>query len=230
MHPRLSRMLLGATGRVEVDVACALAALLAERAPGGRGGADLAPLLEVLLERAPCPPPLRGWVQRARRQASLYRRDLGDVRSGSTSPEDLAPLAGRLLALAYPDRIARRRPGAHALYQLANGRSARVDEADPLAAREWLVAAELGSRAGDATERIYLAAELDPAAFARELAFLVHDEDSADWSATEGRFIAERRRRTGALLLAREPLKSVDPARRADAVCRWLAQIGRAHV
>jgi ATP-dependent helicase HrpB len=81
MHPRLARMLLGAADRTAAEVACALAALLAERAPGGRGGADLLPLLEMVLERAPCPHSHRGWAQRARRQASLYRRDLGDARS-----------------------------------------------------------------------------------------------------------------------------------------------------
>jgi len=226
MHPRLARMLLGATDRTAADVACALAALLAERAPGGRAGADLLPLLEILLERAPCPASHRGWAQRARRQASLYRRDLADTGAGSASGEDLAHLAGRLLALAYPDRIARRRPGAHALYQLANGRSARVDEADPIAAREWLVAAELGSRAGDSSERMFLAVELDPASFARELAFLVQEEENADWSAAEGRFVAERRRRVGALLLARVPLKDVDSARRAEALCQWIARSG----
>ena len=226
MHPRLARMLLGATDRTETDTACALAALLAERAPGGRAGADLVPLVAMLLEHAPCPPSHRSWAQRARRQASLYRRDMGAMRAGNASGEDLAHLAGRLLALAYPDRVARRRPGAHALYQLANGRSARLDEADPLATREWLVAAELGSRAGDVSERIFLAAELDPAAFTRELSFLVQEDESADWSAGDKRFVAERRRHVGALLLAREPLKEVDPVRRAEAICRWIARSG----
>ncbi len=226
MHPRLARMLLGATDRAEAEAACALAALLAERAPGGRVGADLTPLVEILLERTPCPPSHRGWAQRARRQASLYRRDTGAVRAAHGASEDLAHLSGRLLALAYPDRIARRRPGAHALYQLANGRSARLDEADPLATREWLVAAELGSRAGDASERIFLAAELDPASFSRELAFLVHEEESAEWSSAEGRFVAERRRRVGALLLSREPLRDIDPAQRGKAICDWLARSG----
>ena len=226
MHPRLARMLLGAEDGAAIEVACALAALLAERAPGGRSGADLVPLLEMLLERTPCPPSHRGWAQRARRQASLYRRDLAGARDARASGEDLAHPAGRLLALAYPDRIARRRAGVHALYQLANGRSARVDEADPLATHEWLVAAELGSRAGDASERIFLAAELDPASFTQELAFLVEEEETADWSAAEGRFVAERRRRVGALLLSREALKDVDPAQRADALCRWLARSG----
>ncbi len=228
MHPRLARMLLGAAGNAEIDAACALAALLAERAPGGRGGADLAPLLEMLLGRGDGPASHRGWVQRARRQASLYRRDLAapTSRSGQPATEDLSRLAGRLLALAYPDRIARRRAGAHGIYQLANGRSARIDESDPLATREWLVAAELGSRSGDSSERIFLAAELDASVFTQELAFLVRAEDSADWSQTEGRFVAERRRRVGALVLGREPLRDITPERRAEAICAWLARTG----
>src|SRR5690606_8938024 len=39
---------------------------------------------------------------------------------------------GRLLALAFPDRIARRRPGAPGHFVLSNGRGAMLDPADPL--------------------------------------------------------------------------------------------------
>ncbi|MFM7784657.1 MAG: ATP-dependent helicase C-terminal domain-containing protein, partial [Gammaproteobacteria bacterium] len=142
------------------------------------------------------------------------------------APAIRAELAGELLALAYPDRIARRRGGAHGQYQLANGRSARLAEDDPLALEEWLVAPELGSRSGEGSERIYLAAALSPLAFTGALAPLVHTEEIAEWSEAEGRFIAERRRRVGSIVLSRERISGVDPGTRSEALCRWIAATG----
>ncbi|MFM7272929.1 MAG: helicase-related protein, partial [Gammaproteobacteria bacterium] len=106
MHPRLARMLLGASGAAALETACALAALLAERAPPLRG-ADVAALLAMLAKEAPCPPAHRGWADRTRRQAALYRQSLGSSGKGHAAPAIRAELAGELLALAYPDRIAR---------------------------------------------------------------------------------------------------------------------------
>ena len=72
---------------------------------------------------------------------------------------------GCLLAFAYPDRIAQQRRAGGADYRLANGRAAQFGEADALMKHEWLVVADLGSRQGQREERIYLAADLDPALF-----------------------------------------------------------------
>ena len=68
-----------------------------------------------------------------------------------------------LLAFAYPDRVARQRREGGGGYRLANGRAAQFGEPDALMKHEWLVIADLGSRQGQRDERIYLAADLDPA-------------------------------------------------------------------
>ncbi|RMP52444.1 ATP-dependent helicase HrpB, partial [Pseudomonas syringae pv. atrofaciens] len=75
-----------------------------------------------------------------------------------------------LLALAYPDRVAQQRRAGGAEYRLANGRAALFAEADALMKQPWLVIADLGSRQGQREERIYLAAEFDPALFDSVLA------------------------------------------------------------
>ena len=66
-----------------------------------------------------------------------------------------------LLGLAYPDRIARRRPGGEARYQMSNGRGALFASAESIAREEFIVAVDLDDREREA--RIRLAAPLDKA-------------------------------------------------------------------
>jgi ATP-dependent helicase HrpB len=64
----------------------------------------------------------------------------------------------------------------------------------------WLVIADLGSRQGQREERIYLAAEFDPALFDGVLAEQVERVDILDWDEREQVLRAERQvqgRRTG---------------------------------
>ena len=69
-----------------------------------------------------------GVLARARRSAEDWRRRL------RLEPAHGAHETGAVVALAYPDRVGRRRgPGA---YTLAGGRGAVLDEADPLAAED----------------------------------------------------------------------------------------------
>ena len=70
-------------------------------------------------------------------------------------PKDLS--VGALLALAYPDRIARNR-GADGAFLLANGRGANVDPTSALAREPFLAVAEISGTA--AQGRIVLAAPL----------------------------------------------------------------------
>ncbi|HVF34929.1 MAG TPA: ATP-dependent helicase C-terminal domain-containing protein, partial [Candidatus Saccharimonadia bacterium] len=56
---------------------------------------------------------------------------------------DDALAVGRVLALAYPDRIGRRHAGDALRYQLTNGRGARLHPESALRGETWLVASEL---------------------------------------------------------------------------------------
>src|SRR4029079_6105176 len=51
--------------------------------------------------------------------------------------------SGSLLALAYPDRIAKNRGGGNGSFLLANGRGGNVDPASPLAREPYFAIAEL---------------------------------------------------------------------------------------
>lgn len=144
LPPRLAHMLVRASDQGQADTAAAIAAILTERGLGG-SGTDLA-------ER----------LSRFQRESSARARDARRLIQGWTrglsggEPAD----PGALVALAYPDRIARAR-GRSGDYLMASGRGARLDLAEPLARETWLAVAELGGAQG-ASETIRVAAPVDP--------------------------------------------------------------------
>jgi ATP-dependent helicase HrpB len=123
-------------------------------------------------------------------------------RQGLRLAEDSEPTldaatVGLLLALAYPDRVARRRDGDANRYLLANGRGARLLPGDPLAGCDWLVAAQL--EAGASEGRIWLAAPVDPVDLETQLAARLRTVAEVRWDARQAAVVARRERRLGAL-------------------------------
>src|SRR5215813_11717236 len=78
---------------------------------------------------------------------------------GRPPPADGEPSLGAILALAYPERIAKNRGTTAGAFLLANGRGAYVDPASPLAREPFLAVAELIG--GAAQSRITLATAID---------------------------------------------------------------------
>jgi len=160
LHTRLAHMILRGAELGAGALACDLAALLSLRdvvkaLPGARD-ADLRLRLELIGGESGELHGLsvdRGLLRQARQQAAEWRRRI-------RAPAERGDLdrAGLLLALAYPDRIAQRRPGGAGQFRLSNGRGAILPPTDPLAAEDYLAVAELD---GDKREaRIFLAAPL----------------------------------------------------------------------
>ena len=112
---------------------------------------------------------------------------------------------GLLAALAWPDRIARRRSGQR--YQLAGGQSADLVEGHSLGGNDWLVAVELGL--GEQGIRIFVAEPLDLALLERQLPELFSHQEWLGWDAREGRVRAERQRCLGQIVLERTPLSEL---------------------
>jgi len=204
VHPRLAHMVLRGQELGFGTTAAELAALLEERDLLGPGlGADLHERLRLLHAD-----PLPAGVDRARLKAvrQAARRLLPEAGQGAVP--DMT-VVGRLLALAYPDRIARRRPGPAPRYQLSNGRGAVLRDDDPLVRYDWLVAADLDGQARDA--RIYLAAPVEPADLEQDLAAHIVEKEEARWDDQRGTVVARRVRRLGEVELAAWPLTPVSP-------------------
>ncbi|GGC67184.1 ATP-dependent helicase HrpB [Marinobacter halophilus] len=204
LHPRLAHMVL--KGRVLGfgQLVAELAALLEERDLLGPGsGADLHDRIRVLRgergHRGLDPARLKAVRQAAKRLC----------RDQTSQDVPTATDVGRVLAQAYPDRIARRRPGPTPRYQLSNGKGALLREDDALARQDWLVAAELDGKAREAT--IYLAAPVDLADLEQDLAAHIDERDEAVWDDKRGTVVARQVRKLGALMLAEKALAQVSP-------------------
>ncbi|MBM3568347.1 MAG: ATP-dependent helicase HrpB [Alphaproteobacteria bacterium] len=205
-HPRLAHTMLRARDLGLGASAAWLAALIEERdplrAPPGQRLADLR--LRIEIRHRP--------IVEAARQ---HRKRLG---IGEDTIE--ADRLGLVAALAYPDRIARRRPGAAPRYLLANGRGAALPGYDPLGREEFLSVVELDGALPES--RIFLAAPIDRAEIESEFAARIVAADSIAWDAREGAIQARRERRLGAIVLEAREIADIPPERRialqADAI------------
>ncbi|TMK11572.1 MAG: ATP-dependent helicase HrpB [Alphaproteobacteria bacterium] len=115
--------------------------------------------------------------------------------------EDI-PSTGVMLALAFPDRVARNR--GNGSFVLANGRGAALDQASALARAPYIAVAELTGAAGSG--RILLAAPITQAEIEQHFADQIEtaDEISLDRSALALR--ARRRKTLHAITLSEAPL------------------------
>ncbi|PSF13487.1 ATP-dependent helicase HrpB [Marinobacter fuscus] len=204
LHPRLAHMVLRGRALGLGQLAAELAALLEERDLLGPGaGADLQERVRLLRGEAG-PRGLDAARLKALRQA-VKRLCRAALKTDLPSATEV----GRVLAQAYPDRIARRRAGSAPRYQLSNGKGALLRDDDPLAREDWLVAADLDGKAREAT--IYLAAPVSLADLEQDLAGHIQYGDEAFWDDHRGRVVAREVRKLGALILAEQPLAQVAP-------------------
>ena len=132
-------------------------------------------------------------------------------------------LLGLLLALAYPDRIARRREGEEGRYLLANGRGARLRGR---MSAPWLVAASLDGAGGEAA--IWLAAEVTPAMLESQLAQQIECGADLKWDKQSEAVVASESCRLGALVLRQRPLRRPDPEAMRGAMLDGVKQLGLA--
>lgn len=194
MHPRLAHMTLTAKAMGLGDLACDLAALLEERDIIKDDSVDVYRRLQALHGQQERFSVDRGTLSRVRQAAQQYRRQLGVTQHNNGFEQ-----AGLLLAFAYPDRIAQRRPGGEPRYVLANGRGALLPGHDLLAQDPWLVVAQLGG--SERESRAYLAAQISLAALEAHFAEQIEQRSFVSWDDRTEAVLARRQRRLGALVL-----------------------------
>jgi ATP-dependent helicase HrpB len=216
LHPRLGHMLVAAG-----PGAAPLAALLAERDPLRGAPADLGLRLAAIADpkgyaaRHPWPAH-RGTIERIRTEAKRLARLVRPV-ADPPGPEGMA-------ALAYPDRIGLRRKGEAPRYVLSGGKGALVTEGDGLGAARLLVATDLD---GDAREaRIRQGMVLSEAGLRALFADQIGWHEICEWSKREGRVVARRQEKFGALVLEDRVWKDAPPEALAQGALDGIRQLG----
>jgi ATP-dependent helicase HrpB len=164
----------------------------------------------------------REGVERIRTHARALRRQLGAAEARGDTAD-----AGLLLAMAYPDRIAQRRPGT-ARFLLRNGRGAVLALPHALADAEFIVAVDLDDRGAES--RIFLAAPVTREALEAHLASQIVVEENVAWNADAARVEARRVRRLGAIVLAEGLVRDPDPALVAHAFREGMQRAGLASI
>lgn len=205
LPPRLARMVVDAGEQGAGADAAAIAAILTERGLGG-DDVDLAHRLDQFR---------RDRSRRAEDARAMVKR-WGAVVPPTTNREDLSP--GAILALAYPDRIAKSRGSGTGAFLLANGRGGQVDPASALARQPFLAVAELTGAA--ASSRIVLAAAITLDEIEARFADQIADRDAVTFDAGSASLRARRSRRLGSLVLAEQ----VKPVTANADTARILAQ------
>ena len=193
-HPRIAHMLLKAR---ELDLAyeAALLALLWQERPLKNAPVDLTEQMERL--HSDMPRRLKSQLAQTLRRLEAHPK---------TAPEIEA--AGLLTALAYPDRIARRRESGEG-YLSASGKGLRLPSENSLAASQWLAVAESGGRGRLGTIRS--AARLSEETITEHFGHLFSKKERIAWDGKNGRVEAREITTLGAITLKSHPLSAPDP-------------------
>jgi len=226
LHPRLAHMLITAMGRGAGQLACDVAALLSEKdllakAEVGRDpdlGLRLA-VLEAFREKEAG----QGADRSACRRVAQVAADLGR-RLGVAPVRQAHGQAGLLLALAYPDRIGRQRPGQPGRFALSGGGEACCDPGFLLAGSEFIVAAHLDGQRRSA--RIHLGAGCNGEHLRELLAARIVTEALIVWDPQRRAVSAALREQLGHLVMAQKPLVKPDPDRVAEVMLEGIKGLG----
>jgi len=131
----------------------------------------------------------------------------GKPQHSTLTESELRIAAGRLLAQAYPDRIARLRPNSDSKYLLRNGKGALLKQ-HALSEEQWIVAADLD---GDQREsRVYRFAPFDPACLETDFSDQIAPQDEVTWDTSNNRLVAEQVTRLGAIKINVKRLSNPD--------------------
>jgi len=214
VHPRYAHMLLTGAEKGVGYEAVLIATLLQERT--GFGGTDLREgmaWLDRALRTGEGGSVLRHAVNVLTKRLRVERKEALDTETG-----------GALTALAYPERIAKRRAKGAARFLMANGKGALLADETQFLHDDYLAVAEAGGQ-GEPL-RIFHAAALTQEAIETWFPDAIANEERVAWNGEAGRVEAFRIRRLGAVELARERIADPAPPLVAAGVLDGIRQRG----
>jgi ATP-dependent helicase HrpB len=197
LPPRLARMIVDSHRLGAGEEAAEIAAVITERGLGG-DNVDLDVRLDQFRrDRSQRATSARSQAQRWAAQVAASEKASAIV---SSSQEELTN--GMMLALAFPDRVARNR--GNGSFVLANGRGAAVDPASALARAPYIAVGELTGTA--AQGRILLAARITLEDIERHFADQIESTDEITFDRSSMALRARRKRALHAITLSEAPL------------------------
>jgi ATP-dependent helicase HrpB len=211
LEPRLAHMLIEAERRGFGAAAADVAVLLSERGLGGNDADIEMRWRRWKSDRSPRAEAARGISRRWSEQVRSSRAKSRDATDCVSTSLDTNGLLGAALALAFPDRLSRRRDSSGESWQSVGGRGFRLDSASPLARSQWLAVGEVAGHASGA--RILSAAAIDEEDVLRLFADRIEVHHEADFDLASGAVTPTRTRRLGSIRLARGP--DTDPDQEA---------------
>jgi ATP-dependent helicase HrpB len=215
--PRLASMIFEAAGHGEALRAARLATLLSER---GLGGDD---------------PDLTHRLERFARENSPRARDARRLAEGIASAAPSPPRArggggplseGALIALAFPDRIAKAR--AEGAFTMANGRAASLPPEHALSRETFLAVAEVAGRAG--ASRILAAAAISLGEIEDFAAKRIVSQDETRFEPESGALRRRRFKKLGAIRLSEQNLAVEPDLEAAQRLAQGAATLGIARL
>ncbi|MEU3566183.1 MULTISPECIES: ATP-dependent helicase HrpB [unclassified Kitasatospora] len=221
LHPRLGRALVDGAAAVGARRAAEVVALLSEEPPRALGD-DLGAVWRTV--RSSRDPYAGRWRDEVRR---LLR---GAGSEPATQLSDGAA-AGLVVALAFPERIARARvdkpaPGERSPYLMASGTAAELAPGTTLGAVPWLAVAVADRPAGSHSARVLHAATLDEDTALVAGAALLTAREEVHWDTRRGEVVSRRVESLGAIELTEKPLNRPDPSLVRSALLEGLAREG----
>ncbi len=214
LPPRLARMIMD-SHRLGAGLAAAeVAAILTERGLGG-DNVDLDARLDAFR---------RDRSQRAASARSLAQRWASQVASNEKpgAYDKELPSTGVMLALAFPDRVARNR--GNGSFVLANGRGAALDQTSALSRSPYIAVAELTGTA--AQGRILLAAPITQAEIEAHFADQIETTDEISFDRGAMALRARRKKTLHAITLSVAPLALSPSADTARVLADGLMAVG----
>ncbi|MFD8754307.1 ATP-dependent helicase HrpB [Kitasatospora sp. NPDC059577] len=221
LHPRLGRALVDGAPAVGARRAAEVVALLSEEPPRALGD-DLAAVWRTV--RGSGDPYAGRWRDEVRR----LQRAAGD--EPATRLPD-ATAVGLVVALAFPERIARARverpaPGERSPYLMASGTAAELAPGTALGAVPWLAVAVADRPAGAHSARVLHAAALDEDTARQAGAALLTAREEVHWDTRRDEVTARRVESLGAIELTEKPLNRPDATLVRAAILEGLTREG----
>lgn len=213
-HPRLAHMLLTAGAS-----AAPLAALFAARDPVETRATTLALRLEAIRDTGAFRRERRlGLREGALKTIKEETKRLAKMASAGTDTSD-AEAAAR----AFPDRIGQRRKGSAPRFLLSGGKGAILPEGDASDA-PFIVVLDTDGQPREATIR--LATPISESSLRRLFADQILPTTLCLWSKREGRVLARKQERLGALALTDQTWSDPAPEALAQAMCDGIEELG----